>query len=200
MTTEFRFAQINDAADILAIYAPYCEASTVTFETVAPTRAEMAERIARVTSAYPWIVAEADGRLTGYVYASRFRERAAYRWTAEVAVYIALDEQRRGLGRALYTSLFSILRIQAYSKAIAGITLPNAASVRLHESVGFQKVGVFPSIGYKEGAWLDVGWWQLTLQPATSDPPEPRPFPNVENDAAVIAALDEGGRLANGRV
>src|SRR5262245_38841772 len=137
MAIDIRLAQLDDAAGILAIYAPYCESSTVTFETVAPTCEEMAERIARISEAYPWLVAEVSGRIVGYVYGTRFRERAAYRWTAEVAVYVGLNEQKRGLGHALYTSLFSILRLQGYSKAIAGITLPNAASVRLHEKMGF---------------------------------------------------------------
>jgi phosphinothricin acetyltransferase len=197
MKTEIRLAQLDDAAGIQAVYAPYCESSNVTFETVAPTRDEMAERITRIMSAYPWLVAETEGRVAGYVYASRFRERAAYRWTAEVAVYVALDEQQRGLGRALYTSLISILRAQGYVKAIAGITLPNAASVRLHEKLGFQKVGSFPGIGYKDGRWLDVGWWQLALQPEISGPPEPQPFPSICNGPAVVAALDGGRTLAN---
>jgi phosphinothricin acetyltransferase len=115
-------------------------------------------------------------------------------------VYVAVDEQRRGLGRALYTSLFSILKIQGYLKIVAGVTLPNPASVRLHEKMGFQKVGHFPGVGYKAGAWLDVGWWQLLLGPENGRPPDPRPFPSVQRDAAVALALDEGRRLANGRV
>lgn len=200
MAIDIRLAQIDDAAGILAIYAPYCETSTVTFETVAPSREEMAERIARISAAYPWLVAEADGRILGYVYATRFRERAAYRWTAEVAVYVGLSEQRRGLGQALYTSLFSILQLQGYSKVIAGITLPNAPSVRLHEKLGFQKVGHFPGVGYKSGAWLDVGWWQLDLQPESGMPTEPQPFSGVRNNAAVGQAVQEGRRLANVRV
>jgi phosphinothricin acetyltransferase len=200
MTIDIRLARIDDAADILAIYAPYCESSTVTFETVAPTRAEMAGRIARVVESYPWIVAEVDGQILGYVYGTRFRERAAYRWTAEAAVYVALNHQRRGLARALYTSLFSILRHQGYSKVIAGVTLPNAASVQLHEKMGFQKVGHFPGVGFKSADWLDVGWWQLSLAEQQDRPPDPRPFPSVRNDAEIALALDEGRRLANRRV
>ncbi len=197
MTIEFRAARIDDADGILAIYAPYCESSKVSFEIVVPTREEMAERIARIGDAYPWLVADADGRVAAYVYATRFRERAAYRWTAEVAVYVAPDEQRRGLARALYTSLFSILRAQGYFKAIAGISVPNPPSIALHERMGFEQTGVFPGVGCKDGTWVDVGWWQLTLQPETKNPPEPRPYSSLRNDPAVAAALIEGQQLAN---
>ena len=197
MTVDIRMAHAGDAAGILGIYAPYCESTTVSFEIVAPTREQMSERIARISAAYPWLVAEVDDRIAGYVYATRFRERAAYQWTAEVAVYIAINRQRRGLGRALYTSLFSILRAQGYSKAIAGITVPNPASARLHESLGFKHTGIFPGVGFKDGQWLDVGWWQLELQPEMCDPSEPRPFSALRESAAVTAALYEGRQLAN---
>lgn len=197
MTVDIRVARVDDAAGILAIYAPYCESSFVSFEIVAPTIEQIAERISRISAAYPWLVAESEGRVTGYVYAGRFRERAAYRWTAEVAVYVANNEQRRGLARALYTSLFSILRIQGYSKAVAGITLPNPASVGLHERLGFEYAGTFSGVGHKDGQWLDVGWWQLELQPETVSPPEPQPFSSLRESAVVAAALDEGRQLAN---
>jgi L-amino acid N-acyltransferase YncA len=197
MTTVIRVDQLDDAADILAIYAPYCTSSNVTFETAPPTVEEMVDRISRITTTYPWLVAEVDGRVTGYVYATRFRERAAYRWTAEVAVYVASERQRSGLARALYTTLFSILRIQGFSKAVAGITVPNPASVALHERMGFQPTGFFPGVGHKDGVWLDVGWWQLELQPETTNPPEPQAFPLLRESAAVAAALKEGQRLAN---
>src|SRR5689334_7512072 len=141
MTADVRFAQPGDSAQILAIYARYCDRSNVSFEIAAPSREEMTSRIMRVSADYPWLVAEIDERIAGYVYATRFRERAGYRWTTEVAVYVASGDQRRGIGRALYTGLFSILRLQNYYKAVAGIALPNAASVRLHEGVGFRHVG-----------------------------------------------------------
>ncbi len=199
MTVNIRLVADADAADILAIYAPYCASSNITFEVAAPTLAQMAERIARIGCDYPWLVAEADGSIAGYVYATRFRERTAYRWAAEVAIYVAMNAQRRGLGRALYTSLFSILREQNYFKAIAGITVPNSASVGLHESVGFRHTGHFPGVGYKDGEWLDVGWWQLELQPEIDNPPDPRPFQSLRESSAVTAALDVGRRLANRR-
>lgn len=199
MSVTLRLASLDDAADILAIYAPYCASTNVTFEVVPPTLDQMRDRIARITDEYPWLVGEVDGRVVGYVYASRFRERAAYRWTAEVAVYVAPTAQRRGLGRALYTSLIAILRTQGFFQAVAGITVPNIPSIRLHESVGFRQTGVFPAVGHKEGRWLDVGWWQLALQPETSNPPEPRPVRLLRDSAAVAAAIKEGHLLANRR-
>jgi L-amino acid N-acyltransferase YncA len=190
-----RLASPIDAAEIRAIYAPYCESSCVSFETVAPTVDQMQQRIEYITPQYPWLAAVVDGRLAGYVYASQHRERAAYRWAVEVAVYIAADQHRRGLGRALYSSLFSILRKQGYFKALAGVTLPNAGSVGLHESLGFRPVGVLRGIGHKSGRWHDVGWWQLDLQPETENPAEPRPFERIRHTAAVTAALADGERL-----
>ena len=197
MTINIRLAQVRDAADILAIYAPYCESTTVTFEVVPPSLATMEERIERITTEYPWQIGEIDGRVAGYVYASRFRERAAYRWTAEAAVYVALDSQRRGLGRAMYTALFSILQTQGLFRAVAGITVPNPASVGLHESLGFKQVGLFPAVGHKDGTWLNVGWWQLALQPETLHPPDPRPFPTLSDDPLVDAALKSAADSVN---
>lgn len=193
MTVDIRVVQSSDAAGILAIYAPHCESSSVSFEVVAPTLEQIRERIARITTKYPWLVGEVDGHVAGYVYASQHRERAAYRWGVEVAVYVAPQNHRRGLGRALYTSLFSILREQGYFKAMAGITLPNPGSVGLHESMGFQPAGVFQGVGYKSGRWLDVGWWQLELQAERENPPHPCPFSSIS--AAEVAAALEQGRL-----
>jgi phosphinothricin acetyltransferase len=195
MTVAIRFAEPEDAAEILSIYAPYCDASNVSFETVAPSREQMMERIAHVTANYPWLVAETEGRLAGYVYATRFRERAGYRWTTEVAVYIGAKDHRRGVGRALYTSLFSILSMQNYFKAIAGITIPNPASVGLHESVGFKHVGSFPGVGRKGGQWLNVGWWQKELQAESADPQEPLSILSLRNNPKIATALADAVQL-----
>jgi phosphinothricin acetyltransferase len=195
MTSIIRIAEPSDAAGILAIYAPYCDSSTVSFEIAAPTEVQMAERITTITAGYPWLVCEMDGQLAGYVYAARHRERAAYRWTVEVAVYVAPNRRRRGVGRALYTSLFAILAEQNYFKAYAGITLPNVESIGLHESVGFTPIGTYPAVGYKLGRWLDVGWWQRSLRPEIVPPPEPVTFAAVRDSAAVRSALAAGGRL-----
>lgn len=165
----------RDAAACAAIYAPYVLHTPATFEDVPPDAGEMAERIRRVQATHPWLVAEEDGRVAGYAYASRHRERAAYRWACDVAVYVDAAHQRRGLGRRLYEALFERLRAQGFHVAVAGITLPNDASVGLHEAFGFELVGVYPAIGWKAGAWRDVGWWQLRLLPAGGPPSEPFP-------------------------
>jgi L-amino acid N-acyltransferase YncA len=194
MAAHIRFAEPSDAAGILAIYAPYCESTCVSFEVVAPTIEQIQERISRITTDYPWLVAEIDGQIAGYVYASRHHERAAYRWSVDVAVYVAAGQQRRGVGRILYETLFSILREQGYFKAFAGITLPNPASVGLHESLGFRPAAVYQGVGYKFGRWLDVGWWQRDLQPERDNPAEPHTIRSMHGSPAVAAELAEGRR------
>lgn len=165
----------RDAAACAAIYAPHVEGSAVSFEERAPGAAELARRIERYGTSHAWLVAERDGKTAGYAYAFPFQERPAYRWSAGVSVYVAEGERGRGTGRALYEALFDRLRERGFRMACAGITLPNEASVGLHESLGFQQVGMNPEIGWKNGAWRDVGWWQLELAPAgDGQPPEPR--------------------------
>jgi phosphinothricin acetyltransferase len=136
----------------------------------------MATRIRDTSTQFPWLVAEVDGAVAGYAYASSHRERAAYRWAVDVAVYVASAHQGRGIGRALYEALFERLARQGYRMACAGITLPNPASVALHERVGFRPVGVYREIGWKFGHWHDVAWYQRPLMPEGADPPgEPGP-------------------------
>jgi phosphinothricin acetyltransferase len=199
MPVEMRIATPADAAGILSIYGPYCNSTPVSFEVVAPSEAEMRARIERILDKYPWLIAEIDGKVAGYVYASQHRERAGYRWAVDVAVYVAREHHRGGIGRALYDALFAILRQQGFYSAIAGITLPNAGSVGLHESLGFRKVGVFSNVGYKLGEWLDVGWWQLELQPDVDYPPEPVDFRSIRDGEPVKSALAAAATLANGR-
>ncbi len=166
----------RDAAACAAIYAPSVEGGATSFEERAPDAAELASRIAAVSATHPWLVAEEGRGVVGYAYACPFQGRPAYRWSASVSVYIAADHHGQGLGRALYTELFARLRRQGFRMACAGITLPNAASVGLHESLGFELVGVNREVGWKYGAWRDVGWWQLELSPAPAgEPPEPLP-------------------------
>lgn len=166
----------RDAAACAAIYAPHVEGSAVSFEEQAPDAEEMRRRIEHYGTGHAWLVAERGGQVVGYAYATAFNERPAYRWSAGVSVYVADGERGRGVGRALYEALFERLRERGFRKACAGITLPNEASVALHESLGFQQVGTNPEIGWKNGAWRDVGWWQLELAPAgDGPPPELRP-------------------------
>jgi phosphinothricin acetyltransferase len=164
----------RDAAVCAAIYTPYVEASPTSFEEEPPSVAEMAERIRQTSATHPWLVAEQDGEVAGYAYACSHRARPAYRWSVDVSVYIASPHQGQGHGRRLYEELFERLRRQGFRVACAGITLPNEPSVALHERLGFEPVGVYKGIGWKAGAWRDVGWWQLELAPAGEEvPPEP---------------------------
>jgi L-amino acid N-acyltransferase YncA len=166
----------RDASACAAIYAPYVEDSVVSFETEAPSEHDMAERIEAIAATHPWLVAEREGRVTGFAYASPHHARAAYRWAADVTVYVDAAHQRSGVGRELYATLFEQLRGQQLWIACAGITLPNDASVGLHEAFGFVPVGVYRNIGWKDGSWHDVGWWQLDLGAVTQEPPhEPLP-------------------------
>jgi phosphinothricin acetyltransferase len=164
----------RDAAACAAIYAPHVEDGVTSFEERAPNVAEMAGRIERVSASHPWLVAETGGEVLGYAYACQHRERAAYRWAADVSVYVAAGERGQGHGRRLYEELFARLRRQRFQVACAGITLPNPASTGLHARLGFTEVGVSRRIGWKRGAWHDVGWWQLPLRDPPVDPDEPR--------------------------
>jgi phosphinothricin acetyltransferase len=152
-----------DGAACTAIYAPYVRDTVISLEEEPPTTEEMARRIETITRTHPWLVAQDGDQMLGYAYATRHRERASYRWATDVAVYVAPARQRTGVGRALYQTLFALLLEQGFRMACAGITLPNQASVGLHEALGFQPVGVYRNIGWKLGAWHDVGWWQLEL-------------------------------------
>jgi L-amino acid N-acyltransferase YncA len=165
----------RDAAACAAIYAPHVEAGAVSFEERAPDATEMAARIERYGPGHAWLVAERSGEVVGYAYATAFNERPAYRWSTNVSVYIGEGARGQGVGRALYEALFERLRERGFRMACAGVTLPNEASVGLHESFGFEPVGVNREIGWKGGAWHDVGWYQMELAPAgEGPPPEPR--------------------------
>jgi L-amino acid N-acyltransferase YncA len=165
----------RDAAACLEIYAPAIVAGATSFEEAVPSVDEFAERIRQTARAYPWLVLEDGGRVVGYAYASQHRSRAAYRWAADVSVYVADSHHRHGVGRLLYTELFARLRDQRIQILCAGVTLPNEGSVGLHRAMGFETVGVYKRIGYKMGAWRDVMWLELELSPATEEPP-PEPI------------------------
>lgn len=188
---EYRVADADDDASAIAeIYAPYVCETIVSFETEPPDTAEMTQRIGRIGKQYPWLTASAGGQLVGYAYACENRSRLAYRWSVDVAVYLRSTAQRAGIGRGLYQRLFAFLRAQGYVNAFAGISLPNAASVGLHEAMGFALIGIYRSVGYKRGAWRDVGWWQLALQDPPANPAEPLAFKDLD-DALISKILAE---------
>ncbi len=161
----------RDGGACAEIYAPFVRDTAVSFEQEPPDALQMAERIEVVAATHPWLVAELEDRVVAFAYAAAHRAREAYRWTCEVSVYVDPAHRRRGLGAELYTALFELLRRQRICVACAGITLPNPASVGLHESLGFQPVGVYRAVGWKAGAWWDVGWWQLRLRDPDAAPP-----------------------------
>lgn len=177
-----RLATTTDAARILEIYAPFCEETTISFETQAPTVEEMASRIEKVLTRYPWLVWEVAGQVAGYAYASQHRERSAYRWAVDVAIYLDPRFRGQGGGRALYEELFRRLRKQGYFSAFAGIALPNEASIGLHRAVGFTSVGIYHEAGFKFGRWIDVEWYELALQPRPGNPSEPAPPASEPSD------------------
>ncbi len=168
-----RDATPADAAACAAIYAPYVTDTAITFETEPPTVEQMAARIETASKTYAWLVLEDGGRVVGYAYGGRFHARPAYRWAAEVSVYLQTGRRRTGGGRALYAALLARLRERGFRIAIAGMTLPNEASVGLHEALGFEQVGTYRRIGYKLGRWHDVAWMQCELADAADEPREP---------------------------
>jgi L-amino acid N-acyltransferase YncA len=172
MKTMIRFATRADAAAVAEIYGPFCEGSPITFETERPTIGEIENRIGKILERFPWLICENENEVIGYAYAGPHRDRAAYRWCVDVAIYLSGNSRGQGFGRALYTVLFQLLRIQGYFQAYAGITLPNPASIRLHQGLGFEPIGVYKRVGFKANAWHDVSWWGLTLQPTDRPPTE----------------------------
>ena len=173
---KIRVARDSDADGLAAIYGPIVEATAISFETVVPDAQEMARRVNETLRSHPWLVCDAGGQVIGYAYATKHRVRAAYQWSVDTSVYTDGKYRRRGVGQGLYRSLFAVLAAQGFYNAYAGIALPNPGSVGLHESVGFRKIGEYRRVGYKLGAWHDVGWWQLTLREHEDAPQAPLDF------------------------
>ncbi len=166
-----RDATPTDAEACAAIYAPYVRETATSFETEPPDAPEVARRISNAQQRHAWLVAEADGRVVGYAYGGRFKERAAYDWSCEVSVYVEHGERGGGIGRLLYVALFDRLAALGYRTAAAGATLPNAESEAFHRAMGFEPVGTWRRIGWKHGAWRDVAWFQRTLGDGDPDRP-----------------------------
>ncbi|MEZ0497765.1 arsinothricin resistance N-acetyltransferase ArsN1 family B [Sphingomonas sp. IW22] len=174
-----RAAEPADASAIAAIYAPFVLSGTVSFESEAPDARTMRARMTASEGLYPWLVATDGDAVVGYAYAGRFRDRPAYHWTVETSIYLAGDAQQRGVGRLLYEALIDTLRAQGFVHAIGAIALPNDASIKLHEQVGFRRAGVIREAGFKFGRWIDVGFWQCELAEAATPPRPVRPFRDV---------------------
>jgi L-amino acid N-acyltransferase YncA len=182
----------DDAAQIQAIYGPVVRDTMISFELDPPSVDVMRGRIEKTLARCPWLVLDLGGRVAGYAYASPYRARLAYQWSVEVSVYVHPQHRRCGVGKGLYTTLLALLKAQGFYNAYAGIGLPNPGSVALHESVGFRPLGVYRAVGYKFGAWHDVGWWSLTVQPHQENPTPPQPVQALAGSAAWDAALAAG--------
>lgn len=165
-----REATHDDAGACAEIYEHYVLSTPITFEIEPPTAGQMAERIATSLQSHAWHVLESDGAVVGYSYATAYASRAAYQWSCETSVYLHKDFRGRGGGRQLYAALLERLAARGYRQAVAGITLPNEASVRLHEAFGFKEVGTFKDIGWKLGAWHDVLRLQRPLGDSAGTP------------------------------
>lgn len=170
-----RLATKTDISAVQSIYAVFVEKTAATFEIVPPSVLEMETRFEGISRRFPWLVSQTpDGSITGFAYASAHSDRGAYEWSANTSIYINGQWHGQGVGRALYSSLIRLLKLQGFYNAFAGITLPNHASVALHQSLGYRHIGTFSRIGFKLGAWHPVSWWHLELHPLDLTPVQPR--------------------------
>ena len=191
MKKRIRSIEFSDAQAVCDIYAPFVTASATSFEAIPPDSIEIQRRIAEITPKHPWIVFEGNQSVLGFAYASTHRTRQAYQWSADVSVYIHESVRKCGVGRALYTALLDLLRRQGYFNAYAGITLPNPASVGLHEALGFTTIGVYSRVGFKFGSWHDVVWLQLRLSDESAPSGDPRSTEGLFQDIGVLALLHD---------
>ena len=176
VSKEIRFADKKDAEAILRIYETYITDTAVTFEIEVPTVAAFEDRMERITAVFPWLVCEIDGKVVGYAYASRHGERAAYRWSADLSVYIDERYHRCGIATALYEALLEILRKQGYYTVYAGVSTPNPDSEAFHTAFGFRNLGEFKNVGYKLGEWRGVAWFELPITEYVAMPEETLPI------------------------
>jgi L-amino acid N-acyltransferase YncA len=176
-----RFAVPNDAKALLGIYGPFVQNTPISFETAVPDEETFAGRIVSYTQKYPWLVAEKKGVIAGYAYAGKHREREAYQWSVESSVYLHPDFQGKGIAQQLYRELFSMLKFLGYVNVYAGITLPNEKSIKLHNAMGFQLVGIYEKIGFKNGKWHDVQWMSRRLNIPGQTPGKPASVESIGN-------------------
>lgn len=192
MAPTIRLATERDAEAITEIYTPIVEETHISFETVPPSIDEMASRIRKKMERLPWVVCECDGDVVGYAYASPHSSRSAYQWGVDTSVYVDEQWRKRGIARGLYESLFELLQLQGIYTAYAVIALPNPPSVKFHESFGFERVGVYERVGFKNGDWHDVGHWEVTVQPHEATPSPPTPIDTVRDSDNGTTALATG--------
>lgn len=171
-----RLACPEDAENLLAVYAPYVEHTAITFEYVVPTVEEFRQRISHTLERFPYLAAEADGKIVGYAYASPFKTRAAYDWAVETSIYVDQAEKGRGIGKMLYQNLEELLKKQHIINVNACITYPNSDSIAFHEALGYKTVAHFTKCGYKLGQWHDMIWMEKMVSPHPEQPKRVIPF------------------------
>jgi phosphinothricin acetyltransferase len=190
---KIRIAEERDTEAVLKIYKPFIENTPVSFETSVPTLSEFWNRIQTILTENPWLVCEIDGDIAGYAYAGNHRIRASYQWTKEVSVYIQPSFRRCGIAKGLYTTLIGILKFQGVHSTLAGITLPNANSVRFHQRMGFREIGTYTDVGFKFGTWHCVSWWEhLNHNQKYNQANALKPLENVMNTPEWDAMIKKG--------
>lgn len=178
----FRLAKGKDAKELLSIYAPYVENTNITFEYEVPTISEFESRIAKVLKKYPYIVAEKNGKIIGYTYATTFRERVAYNWGLETTIYLSPKAKGQNIGKQLYQKLEAILKLQNITNLVASITYPNPESISFHEKCGYKKIAHFTKCGYKKGRWYDMIFMEKMINEHTIPAPEIIYLPNLKTE------------------
>jgi len=187
-----RLAEKKDAEGILDIYRPFVENTAISFETAIPSVGEMENRVVQTMPNYPWLVCLDGNMVAAFAYAGAHRKREAYQWTTEVSVYVHPKYRGRKLATALYISLFEILKWQGFVNALAGIVLPNPASVDFHRALGFRPFARYEKVGFKLGNWQTTEWWRFDLKPKFETPLPLKPLGAMQNTAAWEEAVDKG--------
>ncbi len=187
----------SDAEKIWEIYKPYVLHTSASFETEVPTLPAFQSRMENILQYLPWLVCAVDNQIAGYAYATDHRSRQAYQWTKELSVYVHDHSKRKRIATALYTTLIELLKIQGVTNCLAGISLPNEASIRLHEKLGFKKVGIFHQVGYKLGTFQDVGWWELFIGDINKSPSGIIPVKSIESTKEFDSAVRMGLKYLN---
>ncbi len=184
-------ARWEDVPGMLRIYAPFVKETIVSFETEVPTEQTFWSRVQQVQKEAPWLVCLNGNEIAGYAYASAHRSRQAYQWTRELSVYVAESHRGRRIATALYQTLIEILRLQGFANALIGISLPNEVSVAFHESMGFEPVGVYHGVGYKDGQFRDVGWWEMRIRDQPGEIKAPDKLSPSQWEQVFLSGLQE---------
>jgi L-amino acid N-acyltransferase YncA len=192
---KIRLAAEGDSASILKIYIPFITDTYVSFENEVPALEEFEKRIRNIQKKFPWLVCEINGNIAGYAYASRYRERESYDWSADFSVYVDPEHHGKKIGTALYFSLFELLKIQGYYNIYAGIALPNIKSESLHESFGFKGIGIYHNVGYKLGSWHDVRWYELKIKEHIQSPIKPKDIGEIINTYECKAIFEKAEQM-----